>query len=193
MKVRDATADRRQVVWSGRGGTHAIDGPSYGTPPTLTHAALVTSRLEISTLVAGPNFRHPVSFSRDLIGLDEISEGRLTLGVGVGAESGYDVDAFGTGAPKSRGRAGPGRRAGVHRCRRPVATCAGSLLRASVDGRPDRRGRSSPVADFGRPLTVTNHPRRRRCGLAVAGSGASPRIRPGVPSRPASQQLEPSA
>ncbi|MER6186195.1 LLM class flavin-dependent oxidoreductase [Streptomyces sp. NPDC001652] len=105
MEVRDATADRRQVVWSGRGGTHAIDGPWYGTPPTLTLAALVTSRLEISTLVAGRNFRHPVSLSRDLIGLDETSEGRLTLGVGVGAESGYDVDVFGTGAPKSRGRA----------------------------------------------------------------------------------------
>jgi len=54
--------------------------------PTLTLAALVTSRLEIGTLVASPNFRHPVAFSRDLIGLDEISEGRLTLGVGAGAE-----------------------------------------------------------------------------------------------------------
>ncbi len=81
-----------------------LDGPWYGTVPTLTLAALVTSRLEIGTLVASPNFRHPVAFSRDLIGLDEISEGRLTLGVGAGAESGYDVDVFGAGAPKSRVR-----------------------------------------------------------------------------------------
>jgi hypothetical protein len=65
--------------------------------------------------------------------------------------------------------------------------------RAQGPGRPDRRGRSPAVADFGRRLTVTNDQRRRRCGLAVAGSGASPRIRPGVPSRPASQQQEPSA
>ncbi|WP_033324561.1 LLM class flavin-dependent oxidoreductase, partial [Streptomyces yerevanensis] len=69
-----------------------------------TLAALVTSRLEIGTLVASPNFRHPVAFSRDLTGLDEISEGRLTLGVGAGATGGYDVDVFGAGAPKSRVR-----------------------------------------------------------------------------------------
>ncbi|MER5221968.1 LLM class flavin-dependent oxidoreductase, partial [Streptomyces flaveus] len=45
-----------------------LDGPWYGTVPTLTLAALVTSRLEIGTLVASPNFRHPVAFSRDLTG-----------------------------------------------------------------------------------------------------------------------------
>ena len=53
--------------------------------PTLTAAALVTSRIRLGTLVASPNFRHPVSFTRELTALDDISGGRITLGLGAGA------------------------------------------------------------------------------------------------------------
>jgi alkanesulfonate monooxygenase SsuD/methylene tetrahydromethanopterin reductase-like flavin-dependent oxidoreductase (luciferase family) len=53
--------------------------------PTLTAAATVTSAIPLGTLVASPNFRHPVSFARQLTALDDISGGRLLLGLGAGA------------------------------------------------------------------------------------------------------------
>ena len=65
-----------------------VDGPWFDAVPTLTAAALVTSRIRLGTLVASPNFRHPVSFARQLTALDDISGGRLTLGLGAGAAGG---------------------------------------------------------------------------------------------------------
>jgi len=58
--------------------------------PTLAAAAAVTSRIRLGTLVASPNFRHPVPFARELATLDHISGGRLTLGVGAGGD-GFDA------------------------------------------------------------------------------------------------------
>ncbi|MFI9262204.1 LLM class flavin-dependent oxidoreductase [Streptomyces sioyaensis] len=57
--------------------------------PTLTAAAMVTSRIRLGTLVASPNFRHPVEFAKELMALDDISGGRLICGVGAGVE-GFD-------------------------------------------------------------------------------------------------------
>jgi alkanesulfonate monooxygenase SsuD/methylene tetrahydromethanopterin reductase-like flavin-dependent oxidoreductase (luciferase family) len=62
-----------------------VDGPWFDAVPTLTAAALVTSRISLGTMVASPNFRHPVSFARQLTALDDISGGRITLGLGAGA------------------------------------------------------------------------------------------------------------
>jgi alkanesulfonate monooxygenase SsuD/methylene tetrahydromethanopterin reductase-like flavin-dependent oxidoreductase (luciferase family) len=62
-----------------------VDGPWFDAVPTLTAAAMVTSRIELGTFVASPNFRHPVSFARQLTALDDISGGRFVLGLGAGA------------------------------------------------------------------------------------------------------------
>ena len=62
-----------------------VDGPWFDAVPTLTAAATVTSAIPLGTLVASPNFRHPVSFARQLTALDDISGGRLLLGLGAGA------------------------------------------------------------------------------------------------------------
>jgi alkanesulfonate monooxygenase SsuD/methylene tetrahydromethanopterin reductase-like flavin-dependent oxidoreductase (luciferase family) len=62
-----------------------VDGPWFDAVPTLTAAAMVTSRIALGTMVASPNFRHPVSFARQLTALDDISDGRFVLGVGAGA------------------------------------------------------------------------------------------------------------
>ena len=62
-----------------------VDGPWFDAVPTLTAAAMVTSRIALGTLVASPNFRHPVSFARQLTALDDISDGRIVLGLGAGA------------------------------------------------------------------------------------------------------------
>lgn len=62
--------------------------------PTLTAAAGVTDRLRLGTLVTSPNFRHPVTLAKELISLDDISGGRVTLGIGAGG-SGFDATALG--------------------------------------------------------------------------------------------------
>ena len=62
-----------------------VDGPWFDAVPTLTAAALATTRIPLGTLVASPNFRHPVSFARQLTALDDISGGRILLGLGAGA------------------------------------------------------------------------------------------------------------
>ena len=69
------------LVWGG-----LPDSPWYGTTPTLTAAAMVTSRIRLGTFVTSPNYRHPVTFMRDLLALDDISDGRLICGIGAGGD-----------------------------------------------------------------------------------------------------------
>jgi alkanesulfonate monooxygenase SsuD/methylene tetrahydromethanopterin reductase-like flavin-dependent oxidoreductase (luciferase family) len=70
------------------------DSTWFGAVPTLAAAALVTSSIRLGTLVASPNFRHPVPFARELITLDDLAEGRLTLGIGAGG-LGWDAAILG--------------------------------------------------------------------------------------------------
>ena len=69
------------VVWDG-----LADSPWFGSVPTLAAAAIVSERIRLGTLVASPNFRHPVPFARELMTLDDISNGRITLGLGAGSK-----------------------------------------------------------------------------------------------------------
>jgi alkanesulfonate monooxygenase SsuD/methylene tetrahydromethanopterin reductase-like flavin-dependent oxidoreductase (luciferase family) len=75
-----------------------VDGPWFDAVPTLTAAATVTARIGLGTLVASPNFRHPVSFARQVTALDDVSGGRLILGLGAGA-GGASFDAHVLGGP----------------------------------------------------------------------------------------------
>jgi alkanesulfonate monooxygenase SsuD/methylene tetrahydromethanopterin reductase-like flavin-dependent oxidoreductase (luciferase family) len=75
-----------------------VEGPWFDSVPTLTAAALVTSRIRLGPLVASPNFRHPVSYARQLLALDDVSGGRLLAGLGSGAH-GDDYDNRVLGAP----------------------------------------------------------------------------------------------
>jgi alkanesulfonate monooxygenase SsuD/methylene tetrahydromethanopterin reductase-like flavin-dependent oxidoreductase (luciferase family) len=70
------------------------DEPWFGAVPTLAAAAQATSRIRLGTLVASPNFRHPVPFAKELMTLDDVSDGRLTVGLGAGGE-GFDASALG--------------------------------------------------------------------------------------------------
>jgi alkanesulfonate monooxygenase SsuD/methylene tetrahydromethanopterin reductase-like flavin-dependent oxidoreductase (luciferase family) len=70
------------------------DGPWFGAIPVLTAAALVTERIRIGPLVASPNFRHPVPFAKELVTLDDVSGGRLNLGIGAGGH-GWDATMLG--------------------------------------------------------------------------------------------------
>jgi alkanesulfonate monooxygenase SsuD/methylene tetrahydromethanopterin reductase-like flavin-dependent oxidoreductase (luciferase family) len=70
------------------------DGPWHAAVPVLAAAAAATSRIRLGTLVATPNFRHPVTLARDALALDDVSDGRLDLGLGPGSE-GFDAAALG--------------------------------------------------------------------------------------------------
>ncbi|MET0724788.1 MAG: LLM class flavin-dependent oxidoreductase [Leifsonia sp.] len=75
----------------------------HATVPTLTAAAMVTRTIRLGTFVASPNFRHPVPFAKDIATVDQISGGRVILGVGSGG-TGFDANVLGqpTYLPKER-------------------------------------------------------------------------------------------
>ena len=68
------------------------DGPWFGAIPTLTAAATVTSRIRLGTMVTSPTFREPVPLAKELMTLDDISDGRITAGIGAGGD-GFDATA----------------------------------------------------------------------------------------------------
>ena len=70
------------------------DEPWGATIPTLTAAATVTSRIRLGTFVSSPNFRHPVTFAKDVATVDDIAGGRFLLGVGSGG-TGFDAFVLG--------------------------------------------------------------------------------------------------
>jgi alkanesulfonate monooxygenase SsuD/methylene tetrahydromethanopterin reductase-like flavin-dependent oxidoreductase (luciferase family) len=74
------------LVWGG-----LPDSPWHSTVATLTAAATVTERIRLGTFVASPNYRHPVTFTRDVVTLDDISAGRLVLGLGTGGERDAEI------------------------------------------------------------------------------------------------------
>ncbi|MDO9398817.1 MAG: LLM class flavin-dependent oxidoreductase [Herbiconiux sp.] len=79
------------------------DQPWGATVPLLTAAATATSRIRLGTFVASPNFRHPVPFAKELATVDEVSGGRLVLGVGSGG-TGFDAFVLGQEALTPRQR-----------------------------------------------------------------------------------------
>jgi alkanesulfonate monooxygenase SsuD/methylene tetrahydromethanopterin reductase-like flavin-dependent oxidoreductase (luciferase family) len=70
------------------------DGPWFSAIPLLTAAAGVTTTMRLGTLVTSPNFRHPVTLAKEVMTLDDLSDGRLTLGIGAGG-TGWDAEALG--------------------------------------------------------------------------------------------------
>lgn len=69
-------------------------GPWFEAVTTLAAASVVTSMIRLGTLVTSPNFRHPVPLARQLLGLDDLSGGRLVVGIGSGG-TGSDAGALG--------------------------------------------------------------------------------------------------
>jgi alkanesulfonate monooxygenase SsuD/methylene tetrahydromethanopterin reductase-like flavin-dependent oxidoreductase (luciferase family) len=79
------------------------DGPWLSPLPLLTAVAAATSTLRIGTLVASPNYRHPATLAKEAMTLDDISDGRLVLGLGAGGV-GWDATALGNPAPTLKQR-----------------------------------------------------------------------------------------
>ena len=63
---------------------------------TLAHAAAVTERIELGTLVTGATYRHPGLLVKTVTTLDVLSGGRAWLGIGAGW---YEEEHTGLGVP----------------------------------------------------------------------------------------------
>ena len=70
------------------------DGPWFGAVPLLAAAAMTSPSVRLGLQVATPNFRHPVPFAKELMTLDQLSGGRLDVGLGAGAP-GPDAEVLG--------------------------------------------------------------------------------------------------
>ncbi|WP_432496118.1 LLM class flavin-dependent oxidoreductase [Kineococcus gypseus] len=72
-------------------------GPWFNAVPLLAAAGAATSTVRLGTLVATPNFRHPVTFASEVVTLDHVCGGRLELGVGAGTAA-HDAAVLGLDA-----------------------------------------------------------------------------------------------
>jgi alkanesulfonate monooxygenase SsuD/methylene tetrahydromethanopterin reductase-like flavin-dependent oxidoreductase (luciferase family) len=79
------------------------DRPWHATVPWLAGLAGATETIRLGTMVASPNFRHPVVLAKDAMTLDHVSDGRLTLGVGAGGV-GFDSTVLGGAVLSARER-----------------------------------------------------------------------------------------
>ena len=68
--------------------------PWFTMVPFLAAASQVTSSIRLGPLVTTPNFRHPLLLAKDLLALDDVSNGRLVVGVGAGGQ-GFDASVLG--------------------------------------------------------------------------------------------------
>src|SRR5665213_2023887 len=66
----------------------------FNMVPTLIAAATATNSIRLGPLVTTPNFRHPLVLAKDLLALDDISNGRCIVGIGSGGR-GFDATVLG--------------------------------------------------------------------------------------------------
>lgn len=117
---------------------NAPGGPTARMPVldgvhALTYVAPSTSRIRLGTAVTVLPRRHPVILAKDLATLDRLSEGRLTVGVGLGRDD-ATLDALGFPTDRRVGRLVDG---------------VSIMRNLWADGRPDaNRG------DFAEPLRL---------------------------------------
>jgi alkanesulfonate monooxygenase SsuD/methylene tetrahydromethanopterin reductase-like flavin-dependent oxidoreductase (luciferase family) len=79
------------------------DRPWLATYPWLTGLAASTERIRLGTMVANPSLRHPLVLAKDAMTIDQISDGRMTMGLGSGG-TGFDATVLGQDplTPKER-------------------------------------------------------------------------------------------
>ena len=80
-------------VWSGE---HVVwRHPIHDALMTLAAAAAVTSRVRVGTSILLLPLKHPVLVAKAVTTLDHVSNGRATLGIGIGGEYAKEFEAIG--------------------------------------------------------------------------------------------------
>src|SRR6266403_5351745 len=79
--ARHAEAAGYDAVWVG---DSIVAKPRLDALTTLAYLAGITARVRLGTAVLLPALRHPVVLAQQLANVDQISRGRLVLGLGVG-------------------------------------------------------------------------------------------------------------
>lgn len=128
------------IGWSGDGGPGPTDAWS-----TLAGLARDTTRIRLGTLVTSATFRHPGLMSIQVAGVDQMSHGRLELGIGTGWVQ-VEHTAYGIPFPPLRERAPDG-------C---GSAAGGCVVLAQADG----LGRGQPQLVGGAPDPLTRRARR---------------------------------
>jgi probable F420-dependent oxidoreductase len=101
--AREVAQAARRIEDAGFDGLWVTDRVDGTDTLELLAAATAACDLDIGTAVLLLPMRHPTLIARSAATLDNLSEGRLTLGVGVGGERKPDFDAYGM-SPAQRGR-----------------------------------------------------------------------------------------
>ncbi len=74
-----------------------------GPIAAMSVAATVTTRIRVGTLVLACDFRHPAVLARELATIDQLSQGRLEVGLGAGwKRTDYDRSGIGMDPPGAR-------------------------------------------------------------------------------------------
>ena len=121
------------------------ESPWRAAIPTLTAAAMITSTIRLGTFVSSPNFRQPLPFAQEVLTLDDLSAGRLSIGIGVGGD--LDNRMMGGSELSNRER--------VDRFEEFVALYDRALTTDSVS----QAGRWFTAVDADLPLSGTQRPR----------------------------------
>jgi alkanesulfonate monooxygenase SsuD/methylene tetrahydromethanopterin reductase-like flavin-dependent oxidoreductase (luciferase family) len=79
--ARHADAAGYDAVWVG---DSVVAKPRLEPMTTLAYVAGITSRVRLGTAVLLPALRHPVVLAHEIANVDQISRGRVVLGLGVG-------------------------------------------------------------------------------------------------------------
>jgi alkanesulfonate monooxygenase SsuD/methylene tetrahydromethanopterin reductase-like flavin-dependent oxidoreductase (luciferase family) len=79
--ARHADDHGYDAVWVG---DSIVAKPRLDAVTTLAYLAAMTSRVRLGTAVLLPALRHPVVLAHQLANIDQVSRGRLVLGLGVG-------------------------------------------------------------------------------------------------------------
>ncbi|MBA2530033.1 MAG: LLM class flavin-dependent oxidoreductase [Euzebyales bacterium] len=135
--------------------TQERSDPLFDGLTALAAAAAFTSRIRLGTMVAAPIFRHPVVLANQAMTLDQLSDGRLELGIGAGGAL-LDHHVLGI-APWSK-------RERVERFRETVEVVDAVLRGASEYSGMHYSGRDisvapGPVQQPRPPLTIAAHGR----------------------------------
>src|SRR5438094_710689 len=140
--ARHAEAAGYDAVWVG---DSIVAKPRLEALTTLAYLAGITTRVRLGTAVLLPALRHPVVLAHQIANVDQISRGRVVLGLGIGWS-----------LPSAEREWAPRRR-----------SSRGRALHHRVPGRVLRRGRALARHHGPRPRR-----RRHRRPAALRGGGS---------------------